>query len=106
MTHKVVFRPAAQADLFALYSYIENDSGAARAGGYIDRIEAACLALATFPERGSLREAIGPGVRVVGFERRASILFRVEGDRVLILRILYGGQDYPSYSGDETEGDS
>ncbi|MER9414078.1 type II toxin-antitoxin system RelE/ParE family toxin [Mesorhizobium sp. M0589] len=103
MTHKVVFRPAAQADLLAIYSYIENDSGAARAGGYIDRIEAACLALATFPERGTVREAIGPGIRVIGFERRASILFRVEGNRVLILRVLYGGQDYPSLRDDEAD---
>lgn len=101
--HKVLFRPAAQADLFAIYDYIERDSGASRAGGYIDRIEAACMALATFPARGTVREAIGPGVRVVGFERRASILFRVTGDTVLILRVLYGGQDYPAGMEDDVD---
>ncbi|QND57203.1 type II toxin-antitoxin system RelE/ParE family toxin [Mesorhizobium huakuii] len=102
MTHKVVFRPSARSDLFATYNYIEQESGAARAGTYIDRIEAACMALSTFPERGSVRDAVGPGVRVVGFERRASILFRVDAEQVLILRGLYGGQDYPHHV-DETD---
>ncbi|WP_246675417.1 type II toxin-antitoxin system RelE/ParE family toxin [Mesorhizobium sp. B2-3-4] len=49
MTHKVVFRPLARSDLFAIYSYIEKESGAARAGGYIERIEAACMALSYLP---------------------------------------------------------
>lgn len=54
------------------------------------------MALATFPERGTLRNDLAPGIRVVGFERRASILFRVEGEVVRIFRVLYGGQDFPS----------
>jgi toxin ParE1/3/4 len=103
VTHKVVFRPSARSDLFAIYNYIEQENGAARAGAYIDRIEAACMALSTFPERGSVRDAIGPGVRVVGFERRASILFRVDAEQVLILRVLHGGQDYPTDHVDETD---
>ncbi|MER8410865.1 type II toxin-antitoxin system RelE/ParE family toxin [Mesorhizobium sp. M1342] len=93
MTHKVVFRPAAQADLFAIYNYIENDSGNRRAGDYVNRIEAACMALSTFPERGTVRDAVGPGVRIVGFERRVFIVFRVNGDTVVILRVLYGGSE-------------
>ena len=103
MTHKVVFRPSARSDLFAIYNYIEKESSAVRAGGYIDRIEAACMALSTVPERGIVRDAIGPGVRVVGFERRVSILFRVDEEQVLILRVLYGGQDYPTHHVDETD---
>lgn len=101
MTHRVVFRPSAQSDLFAIYNYIEKESGAARAGGYIDRIEAACMALSMIPERGPVRNAIGSGIRVVGFERRAPIVFRVDGEQVLILRILYGGQNHPHHV-DET----
>lgn len=49
MAHKVIFRPAAEADLFALYRYIAEQSGAVRAGDYVARIEEACMALATFP---------------------------------------------------------
>lgn len=64
------------------------------ADAYIDRIEAACLALEQFPMRGTLREDIGPGLRILGFERRVSILFRVRKAAVEIVRILYGGRDY------------
>jgi plasmid stabilization system protein ParE len=40
------------------------------------------------------RDDIRPGLRVVGFERRATIAFRVEDDRVTILRIFHGGRDW------------
>ena len=64
------------------------------AGRYIDRIEAACLALADFPERGMRRDDILPGLRTVGFERRATIAFRVLRSRVEIVTIAYGGRDF------------
>jgi toxin ParE1/3/4 len=92
--YEVSFRPQAEADLFALYRYIADDAGAAVAGGYIDRIEAACLALETFPERGTRRDHIRPGLRTMGFERRATIAFQVLENDVVILRIFYGGQDF------------
>jgi toxin ParE1/3/4 len=65
-----------------------------RASAYIDRIEAALTALATFPERGSVRNDLVPNLRIIGFERRVSIAFIVKGDIVEIQRIFYGGQDY------------
>jgi len=34
-----------------------------------------------------------PGLRVVGFERSASVAFVVEDDSVIILRIFHRGQD-------------
>jgi toxin ParE1/3/4 len=53
---KVLFRPQAEADLFALYRYIAEASGLVIAGNFIDRIEVACMSLATFPNRGAKRE--------------------------------------------------
>jgi toxin ParE1/3/4 len=91
---EVRFRPLAEADLFALYDYIAQQAGHTVAGGYIDRIEATCLALESFPERGTRRDDIHPGIRTVGFERRATIVFRVMENEVVIVRIFYGGQDY------------
>jgi toxin ParE1/3/4 len=96
VTFKVRFRPKAEADLIGLYDYIVEQSGIAVAGGYIDRIEAACMALATFPQRGTRRDDIRPGLRMVGFERRATIVFQVVGREVLIIRFLYGGRDSES----------
>ena len=94
MAHKVSFRPEAEADLFALYNYIADNSGPVRAADYIARIEAACMKLATFPKRGTRRDDLAPGIRTVGFERRATIVFRVDRDVVRIVRVFYAGRDF------------
>ncbi len=92
MTLKVYFRPQAEDDLFALYDYIAGNAGRSIAGNYVDRIEAACMALATFPQRGTRRDDILPGLRTIGFERRVTIAFRVLKTRVEIVTIAYGGR--------------
>jgi toxin ParE1/3/4 len=56
--YEISFRPLAEADLVGLYRYIVEESGLEDAGAYIDRIEAACTALETFPERGTRRSGI------------------------------------------------
>ncbi|MFI5022875.1 MAG: type II toxin-antitoxin system RelE/ParE family toxin [Alphaproteobacteria bacterium] len=91
---EISFRPLAEADLFGLYRYIAEEAGHEVAGAYIDRIEAACMALETFPERGTRRDDIRPGLRTMGFERRVTIVFQVKRAEVVIVRIFYGGQDY------------
>ena len=55
------------------------------AGAYIGRIEAACPALETFPERGTRRDDIRPGL--------GPIVFRLTHAGVNIARICHGGQD-------------
>jgi toxin ParE1/3/4 len=52
------------------------------------------MALATFPKRGTRRDDIRPGLRTMGFERRATVVFQVSKDELVIVRIFYGGQDY------------
>lgn len=59
--------------------------------GYLERIEAYCRTLSAFPERGTLRDDLRPGLRLVGFEKRVTIAFRVMPGRVMIYRVLYGG---------------
>jgi toxin ParE1/3/4 len=103
VTHEVYFRPAAEADLIALYDYIARQAGRTIALGYITRIEAACMALAEFPERGTRRDDIWPGLRTMGFERRATIAFRILGARVEIVTIAYGGRDFESGLKDESD---
>ena len=93
MKYRVFFTPEARADLTELYEYIAERSGEDRAFGYVERIEEWVSGLETFPERGTRRDDIRPGLRVTGFERRLSIAFRVESNSVTILRILYGGRD-------------
>jgi toxin ParE1/3/4 len=69
--------PDAEADLFALCRYVAEASSGTRAEASIARIEKACMALAMFPDREAMREDIAPGIRTIGFERRATIAFRV-----------------------------
>jgi toxin ParE1/3/4 len=89
----VVFTPEAQDDLLDLYDYISDHSNSTRALGYITRIEKVCMSLQRLPNRGTLREDLRPGLRVIGFERRILIAFRVDDDSVAVLRILYGGRN-------------
>lgn len=93
MAHRVVFAPEAEADLLALYDYIAGEGSEERALDYVERIEGACLSLASFPERGTRRDDVRPGLRVIGVERRVAIAFHVTVAAVTIDRILYGGRD-------------
>ena len=90
---KVVLRPDAEDDLVAIHDFIADEAGARIADGYLRRLEAAIFALSNFPSRGTLRPDIGQGVRMMGFERRVTLLFRVLGSEVEILRVLYGGRE-------------
>jgi len=101
VARKVVFRPRAEADLVALYDYIANAASPTIARGYIDRIEAACLALVTALERGTRRDDIFPGLRTVGFERRVTIAFRVLRTQIEIVTIAYAGRDWERGPGDD-----
>ena len=93
MPHKVVFSPKARDDLVQLYLYIAERAGDPRAIAYIERIEACCRGFATLPERGTRRDDLLPGLRIVGFERRVTLAFHVDAQTVAFDRILYGGRD-------------
>lgn len=90
---EVYFRAEAVEDLDALFRYIAEQSSLEIADGYLARIERACGSLASLPQRGTAVPGRVAGLRTMGFERRVTILFRVENERVDILRILYGGRD-------------
>jgi toxin ParE1/3/4 len=107
MSAQIVFSSEAQNDLFDLYDYIAAHSSPERALTYIERIEEVCLGLETLPERGTRKDEVRPGLRIIGFERRVTIAFHVQSDRVTILRILYGGRDLSrALSEDEPESSS
>jgi toxin ParE1/3/4 len=91
--YEVVFLAAAIDDLEALFTYIANESTPEIADRYLARLESLCLSLRTLPNRGTQIPGRISGLRRMGFERRATILFRVGENKVEILRILYGGRD-------------
>jgi toxin ParE1/3/4 len=46
---------------------------------------------------GTARDDVRPGLRISGFERRVTIAFSVAGIEVVILRLLYGGQNWTDF---------
>lgn len=93
MAREVIFAPEALTDLFELYDYIATASGAERARNYTDRIVATSRNLVTFPERGTARDDLRPGLRTTTWRRRVTIAYHITTTLVVIDRIFYGGRD-------------
>lgn len=93
MTHSVVYSPEALRDLKAIFNYVADQASARVADAYVQRITAFCTSLRTFPNRGTLRSDVRPGLRTIGFERRVTVAFEITDQAVLILHVLYGGRD-------------
>jgi len=89
---KVVVSPRALDDLDAMHRYISEESYESRADAYIQRIEAYCMRLSTFPFRGRPHDEVLPGLRTVGFEGRITIAYTVIGERLTIEGVFYGGR--------------
>jgi plasmid stabilization system protein ParE len=94
MAYQVVFSPVAEAQLAALYRYIAEAATPTTAARYVNAIIDYCESLETFPMRGTQRDDIRTGLRVTNYKRRALIAFTVDQNRVSILGVFYGGQDY------------
>jgi toxin ParE1/3/4 len=89
----------AETDLAQIYRFVRRRSGSTRiARAYIARIRAFLQAFDPFPQRGSMRDTIRPGLRVIGFERRVSVAFIVEAQGTVVLRILYAGRQFDDES--------
>ena len=81
--------------MIAQLRYLSEKASPTIAHNYLMRIKSFCLSLETFPQRGTELPGNPPGIRMVGFERRVTILFRIEENAIRILRVLFGGQDIP-----------
>ena len=93
-TRQVYFSPEAERDLTQIYDWIADVASLITALNYVSRIKNACRALDLASERGHLRNDIRPNLRIIGFERSATIAFAVSEDRVTILRIFSRGRNW------------
>jgi plasmid stabilization system protein ParE len=94
MSYRVVFSPEAEEQLAALYRYVEAAASPDIAARYTDAIVTYCESLRTFPQRGTRRDDVRPGLRITHYKKRAVIAFGVTTDLVSIVGVFYGGQDY------------
>lgn len=100
MTYRVIFRPLAEDDLVAIYSFIA-DKNPASAIALVRKVRAQCSTLETLPERAPLRERLGSGIRLFMVDRKAIVAYRVDEERVDIMRVFYAGQNIPAGLGDD-----
>ena len=90
----VKFAPEALEQLDNLEQYIAEAASSTVAAGYIDAIVSYCESLQSFPNRGTQRDDIRPGLRITNYRGRTVIAFAVEEDQPYIIGVFYGGQDY------------
>jgi len=92
--YRVVFQARARRQLAEIQAYIADRAGLTVAVGYTSAIVEYCERFSAFPLRGTKRDDVLPGLRVLGFRRRVTIAFSIEGEIVSILGVFYGGTDY------------
>jgi toxin ParE1/3/4 len=90
---KVVMMREAIVDLQEIRRHIQSEAGSEIAGSYVTRIQQFCSRFDLFPERGAPRDDIRHGLRTAIFERRVTIAYRIDGPKVIILRILAPGRN-------------
>lgn len=91
---RVEFSPDAIVDLDKLADWVTEAASLKVALAYADRIEKFCLSLGLASMRGTNRNDIRPNLRTVGFERRLTIAFEVDRDKVTILRVFQSGRNW------------
>ncbi len=99
MSAPVRFAAAAEADLRELLEYIADAATLEVADKDVDELITYCESLAEFPEVGSRRDSVRPGLRVTGFRGRVTIAFATVEGTVVVLGIFYGGRDYEAVLG-------
>lgn len=93
MSRSVVYTPAALRQFDALEAYIAENASLQTAQRYVAGIIRFCESLTLFPQRGAPREDLGPQVRLIGYRRRVAIVTQIDGDKLVIVGVFYGGQN-------------
>jgi toxin ParE1/3/4 len=92
--HRIVVTPEARDHIDQLYRYVataaqDADIALRFTGGLLDHL----ATLAEFPQRGTPREDIRPGLRTIPWKRRATIAYVVEELDKIIVGVFYAGRD-------------
>ena len=77
-----------------LHSYIASAADTEIALRFADGILDHIATLSEFPQRGTPRDDLRPGMRTLAWRRRVTIAFVVEESDVVVIGIFYGGRDF------------
>jgi toxin ParE1/3/4 len=94
--YRINFQPEAIAHLEKLENYLGRVASPDVGGDYVASIIEYCSGLSEFPNRGTMRDDISPGLRCISYRGRTAIIFLVEDTQVEILGVFHGGQDWES----------
>jgi toxin ParE1/3/4 len=96
MSYTVYLSSEALDRLDTIEQYISDAGSPVTAARYVDAIVNFCQSLATFPQRGTMRDDLMPGLRITNYRKNAVIAFFVDVDAetVSIIDVFYGGQNY------------
>jgi toxin ParE1/3/4 len=83
---RLTYRPAALADLDAIYDFIEMDSPS-RALDFVQDIRSRCRKLIAHPQIGPPRDDLGTGIRIYPMRGRI-VVYRLRLDAIEILRVF------------------
>jgi toxin ParE1/3/4 len=94
IARRVILSPAAERDLNGIYRWVATGAGPSTALAYVFRIERYLTNLDLGSERGTSRDDVRAGLRIVGFERSLTIAFIAEEQHVTVLRIFRRGRNW------------
>lgn len=89
------FSEEANADYISILHYTAENWGVKQADRYLQKFEAAFQTLAHNPSIGRVA-AFASGLRLFSVERHV-LIYKVDADRILVLRILFAGMDPQIY---------
>jgi plasmid stabilization system protein ParE len=95
--YRVVEKPSVFTDYINIVDHIERwTDDRPLAVRTVELIREYIKGMRDTPHRGTRRDDLRPGLRIVPFRKRTAIVFEIdETERtVAILRVFYGGQDY------------
>lgn len=104
--YRVEEKPDVFLDYVAIAEHVERWTGSrAAADRTLDTIRSFVKGLADTPHRGTKRDDLRSGLRIVAFRKRTAIAIEIdERERVVtVLRVFYGGQDYEAVLGRRPE---
>lgn len=92
---KATFAPEAEADLIEIGGFIALDSDH-HARAFVQKLREKALQIARKPRICRPREDLAPGLRsaVIG---KYLILFRIVDDGIVVLHVVHGARDLPSF---------
>jgi toxin ParE1/3/4 len=90
--YPIVYTERAQFDLFAIGDYLRDVADVSVAERFVERIVLTVASLRQRPKRHRIRRDAGADIRAIRF-RTYLIFYRVDGNSVVIVRILHASRD-------------